>query len=201
MRIAYVLVLVASTRIASADAPWAVDVGVRGIGSIAVDDAAMSRSGAAPSIVARIQRTLGPVFIGANLAAGLPAYLGEHEASVAIGLAHTLREGRCIRDLDSDNEQCDARLVLLGGVDAGVALFFYDAPPELSASSDAVFYWGPLARARAAFRATWPTPNGQQIGVTVGVGVAAVSARYMTTASGSGVRIEPGVDVAGVIAF
>ena len=201
MRMACLLVLVATTRIASADAPWAVDLGLRGTGSIAVDDAPMSRSGAAPSIVARIQRTLGPVFVGANLAAGLPAYVGEHEASLSAGLAHTVRDGRCIRDLDDDSEQCDARLVVMGGVDAGVALFFYDAPPELSASSDAVFYWGPLARARAAFRATWPTPNGQQLGVTIGVGVAAVSARYMTTATGTGVRIEPSVDIAGVIGF
>jgi hypothetical protein len=84
MRAAALLVLVASTRVATADAlPWAVDVGLRGTGSIAVAE-----------------------------------------------------------EPDAD-EQCDARFVLSGGIDAGIALFHFDAPPELSASSDALLYWGP----------------------------------------------------------
>lgn len=200
-----VALAVATSRVASAEPPWTVDVGIRGAASIAVADDPVDRSGAVPSLTIRAQRTLGPFFVGANLAAGFPVYVGQHEASLSLGLARTLRESRCTRtdfDPGADVEQdCDARLALLGGIDAGVAFLYYDAPPELSASSDAVLYWGPLARARAAFRATWPTPNGKELGVMIGAGVAVVSARYMSTASGTGVRLEPEVDIAGVIVF
>jgi hypothetical protein len=181
--------------------PWSIELGVRGAASFAVDENPMSRTGAVPSMVIRVQRDVGPVYIGANLAGGLPAYLGQHEASLSLGLSHAVRDGRCIRaDLDAD-EQCDARLVLLGGIDAGITLFHFDAPPELSSDSDALLYWGPLGRARVAFRATWTTPTGKEIGVTVGAGVAAVWARYMTTATGSGVRVEPELDMACTIGF
>jgi hypothetical protein len=165
----------------------------------------MSRSGAVPSLTIRAERTVGPIFLGANLAAGFPAYVGQHEASFSLGIARLLRSGGCLRaDFAEDanaSADCDARLALLGGIDAGIAILHYDAPPELSADSDAVLYWGPLVRGRVAFRATWPTPSGKEIGVTVGGGVAVVSARYITTASGDGVRLEPELDIAGIIGF
>jgi hypothetical protein len=186
--------------------PWHVDVGLRGAATLAVGDEAMSRSGVVPSLTIRAQRTLGAVYVGANLAAGFPVYAGQHEASLSIGVVRTLRAGHCRRGaLDPDGSfgdlDCDAQLDLLAGVDAGVALLHFDAPPELSSTDDALLYWGPLGRARAAVRATWATPTGKQLGVTAGVNFAVTSAHYMTTATGTGVRLEPSLDVAGVIGF
>ncbi len=205
MRVLVAIALLASTRVASAELPWTVDVGVRGAGSIAVGDDPMQRSGAVPSMTIRAQRSLGAAFIGANLAAGFRVYVGQHEASLSVGVAHELRSGRCVRvdfarDVDADPE-CDASIELLGGIDAGVGILHYDAPPELSSSSNAVLYWGPLARARVALRAMWPMPTGKQLGFTIGAGVATVSARYTSTATGTGVRLEPELDIAGVIGF
>jgi hypothetical protein len=189
--------------------PWHVDVGIRGAATLAVGDEAMSRSGVVPSLTIRAQRTLGPVYVGANLAAGFPVYAGQHEVSLSVGVARTLRAGHCRRGaLDPDSGDgtfgdldCDAQIDLLGGVDAGITLLHFDAPPELSATDDALLYWGPLGRARAAVRATWATPTGKQLGVTAGVNFAVTSAHYMTTATGTGVRLEPSLDVAGVIGF
>jgi hypothetical protein len=194
VRAIIVLAVMFSTQFASAES-WNIDLGFRGAGTIAVGDTPMSRSGAVPSLTVRAQRSFGTIFVGANLAAGFPVYVGQHEASLSIGVARVVRDRHCVED------RCDARLTVLGGVDAGITILHYDAPPDLPASSDALLYWGPLARARAAFRATWPTPSGKEIGITVGAGLAAVSARYMSTASGDGLRVEPELDVAGVVGF
>ncbi len=113
----------------------------------------------------------------------------------------TKGEGRCMRAALDADVHCDARVVLLGGIDTGVALVAYDAPPELSSTDDALLYWGPLGRARVAVRASWPTPSGNELGVTVGAGLAITSAHYMTTASGTGLRLEPELDVSAAIGF
>ncbi|MFN0252927.1 MAG: hypothetical protein ACKV2T_38995 [Kofleriaceae bacterium] len=207
-----VLVALAVLPVATAHAdtlPWHVELGLRGTASLAVGDEAVSRSGVVPSLTIRTQRSFGGLFVGANLAAGLPAYAGQHEASLSVGHAWTLREGDCRRgplDPDSDDGtfgdlDCDAQVDFLGGVDAGVVLLHFDAPPELSATDDALLYWGPLARARAAVRATWSTPAGKQLGVTAGLNLAVTSAHYMTTATGTGLRLEPSLDVAAAIGF
>jgi hypothetical protein len=196
MRALVVLVLVASTRIAVADRAF--ELGIRGAGSLSIDE---GRNGVAPSVFLRAQRRLGVAYLGINVVGGLPAYFSQLEASIAAGFVHTIREGRCVRaDLDAD-EQCDARLLFLGGIDAGIAMFYFDAPPEMSSTSDGLVYWGPLVRARGAFRATWPTPSGKQLGFTIGAGVAFARAYYLSDATGDDVRIEPEIDIAGVIVY
>lgn len=189
MKAALVALAAAATPASADDSTWRLDLGVRGAGSVELDSApSMDRGGVVPTVSIRAQRRFGSVLVGGYLGAGMPAWYGQHELSGSIDFERVLRA--------PDEETDTARLSLTAGLDAGVAMLFYDAPPELSASSDALMYWGPLARARLQLHALWPTPIGKLVGVVVGVGVAASRSHYISTASGTGVRLEPGVEVA-----
>src|SRR5690349_21031040 len=127
---------------AAADS-WRIDTSLRAAGSVELDDGApRDRSAVVPSLAIRAERKLGHrVYVGGFLAAGMPAYFGQHELAVSADVEQVLREQPCV-ELDA----CDARISLTFGGDLGVAMVLYDAPPETPASSDALLYWGPLAR-------------------------------------------------------
>lgn len=180
---------------------WSVEVDLRGTGSVAIGAGAISRAGAVPSLGVRTRRAFDRVHVGANLAAGFPAWYGQHELSLTAELVHTVREARCSRSTLEAAVECDARLDLSGGIDGGIAMLYFDAPPELSSSSNAVVYWGPLGRARVALRATWPMANETEIGVSIGGGLALASAHYTDPTPARGVRLEPTLEIGGVVGF
>jgi len=174
---------------------WLVDLSMRGAGSVELEaDAPMNRRAVVPSMAVRLERRLGPLHVGGVIGAGLPAYYGQHELALAADVERVVRDRRC--GAWSDDDPCTAaRVVLAAGIDLGLGLLFYDAPPETASGSDAVLYWGPLGRARAQLRVLWPTPNGKELGVVVGVDLSVSSSHYMSTATGTGTRLEPGLEL------
>jgi hypothetical protein len=88
-----------------------------------------------------------------------------------------------------------ARIALSAGADLGIGMLFFDAPPETAPSSDALLYAGPRGRLRTRLSILYPTPNGKLIGWAIGAGVAATRAHYMSTAEGTGLRIEPSLEI------
>lgn len=87
------------------------------------------------------------------------------------------------------------RISIGAGVDAGIAMYYFDAPPMMEGPSNALMYWGPLGRARLQFRTLAPQRFGD-LGVVVGIGTAFSSAHYMSTETGgTGTRIEPSFEV------
>lgn len=179
--------VVAIISIAEAEPPppWRIDAGLRGTSTLAVGDEPNAREGIVPSVTVRVARRLRSApstHLGVAVAAGAPAYYGRHELAVMVDRELVLGEV--------------PRVSLSLGVDAGVGMTFADAPPELPATSDALLYWGGFVRALAALRIEWETPNGKLVGVAIGGGAGASEARYLTTATGRGLRVEPILDVA-----
>jgi len=172
---------------------WRLDLGVRGAGTVELATASPDRVGVVPSVGVRVEHRLGPVFVGGAIAAGFPAYFGQHEAAASVDREHVLRSPTC--DRVAAIGDCPARISIDAGIDAGMAMLFYDAPPELPAASDGLLYWGPFARARIQLRATWATPNDRAVGIVVGLGLAASRAHYMSTDGGTGVRAEPSIEL------
>jgi hypothetical protein len=181
VRLALLVLLAPSTVFA--DPAWQLDLSARTAASLASSSAPNDRVGIAPAILVRATHRLGPLHVGGTLGAGFPAYYGQHEASLALQYEHAL--GRC----------ADPCRRIITGADLGIAMLFHDAPPESSASSEALLYYGPLARARVELRTTWETPTGKQIGFTIGLALGATRATYMTTTEGTSMRLEPSATI------
>jgi hypothetical protein len=184
---------------AAADPNWRVDLSARGIGSVELDDRAAHRRGAlVPALAVRALRDVGAVQLGASLGAGWPAWYGKADAALAIDHERVLAVPHCelVADEGIGHEACrGARWSIAVGLDAGVGLFYYDAPPETPPSSDALLYWGPLARARLQLHVVDVLQARRAIGLVVACNAAITTARYMSTASGTGVRFEPELEV------
>jgi hypothetical protein len=163
----------------TADPSWRIDLSARGISSVELASASNPRDGLVPAFGARALRRVGPVHVGGSIGAGFPAWYAKADAAVSID-HETVRR---------------ARWALTTGLDAGVGLFYFDAPPETPPSSDALIYWGPLVRARVQLHVLTMLPSSRAIGVVVGANAAVTAARYTGTASDSGVRLEPELEV------
>ena len=183
MKLSILVMAVAPTTLAvppaTADPSWRIDLSARGIGSVELGDANHPRDGVVPAFGVRALRRVGPVHVGGSIGGGLPAWYGKADAALSID--HETVRGR--------------RWALTTGLDAGVGLFYFDAPPETPPSSDALIYWGPLVRARLQLHVLTMLPSSRAIGVVVGANAAVTSARYMSPASGTGVRLEPELEV------
>jgi hypothetical protein len=172
--------------------PWLVDVSLTGTASVPAGDAgdagdagAMGRGGGVPAIGVRIAHRAGPGYLGVVVGAGAPAYYGQHQLGVALGVDRELRGRR----------DGGARVVAGLGLELGGAFTFIAAPPETSADSDAVIYWSRYVRARASAAWLWLTPSGKELGLVVAAGFAAARASYTTTANGVDRRYEPSVEI------
>lgn len=180
---AIALVFVSAVPVAAAEPRWRLDLSARGIASVELDDsAAQTRDGVVPAFGVRALRRIGAFEVGGMFSAGIPAYYGKTEA--ALSLDH--------EEVISDH---GTRVSFATGVDAGVGLLYFDAPPETPAMSDALIYWGPVARARFQLHVLDVLPNRRAVGLVVGANAAVTSARYMSPASGTGMRLEPELEV------
>ncbi len=166
---------------ARAEPSWRVDLTARGIGSVELDSGAMQpRDGLVPALGVRAMRRVGAVQLGGTIGGGFPAYYGKSDAALSIDYMHAIR---------------GERVQLATGFDAGVGLLYFDAPPETPAGSNALIYWGPLARARVQLHVLDVLPNGRAIGLVAGANVAITSARYMSPGDGTGLRLEPELEI------
>lgn len=180
---------------------WRLDVSARGIGSVELAPSAEHmREGLVPALSVRALRRLGALQLGGTLGAGFPAWYGKAEASISLDLERVLASPRCelVRESADDlgRQECSgARWSLVSGFDTGVGLFYFDAPPETSPSSNALIYWGPLVRARLQLHVVDVLANARGVGLVVGANAGVTSARYTSTASGAGVRLEPELEL------
>jgi len=169
--------------IAHADPRWRLDLSARGVGSVELDSTStMSRDGLVPSVAVRAERRVGELSIGGTLGAGAPAWYGKTDAALSIDHEHVLATG-------------DARWSIDVGLDAGVGLLFFDAPPETPSTGNALIYWGPFARTRVQLHVLDVLPNTRAVGLVIGANAGITSARYMSPGSGAGLRLEPELEV------
>ena len=168
---------------AAAEPRWRLDLSARGIASVELDDSAsQTREGIVPAFGVRALRRVGAFELGGMISAGVPAYYGKTEAALSLDHEEVISDG-------------STRVTFATGVDAGVGLLYFDAPPETPAMSDALIYWGPLARARLQLHVLDVLPNRRAVGLVVGANAAITSARYMSPSSGAGLRLEPELEV------
>jgi hypothetical protein len=178
-----ILLAVCSGTNADADPTWRLDLSARGIASVELDNSAtMTRDGVVPAMSARVERRIGNLYVGGTFGGGMPAWYGKAEALGSIDCEHVLSDG-------------DARWAFDAGMDAGVGLLYFDAPPETSPTDNALLYWGPLARARLQLHVMQVMPNARAVGLVVGASTAVTSARYMSPGSGTGLRLEPELEL------
>jgi len=194
------LLLAALHGTAAAESSWRVDASARGIASVEVEGATQMRRGVVPDLAVRAQRAYGNFLIGGTIGAGFPAFYGHHEASASIDLDHVLRRPFCELVPDDDasipTQHCDGLRWSVGaGIDSGVGMFYFDAPPETSSSSDALLYWGPFARVRLQVHALSVLSTGRAVGLVFGISLAVANARYMTTGTDVGIRLEPAAEL------
>lgn len=196
------ILLFASAQ-ASADPRWRIDGALLATGSLELDTASMqARTGVVPSLDARVMRRVGRFHLGGVIGGGFPAFYGRADAALSADIDRELSRPSCeiVRSEPGDlvgSERCTgAHWLVSAGLDAGLGMYYFDAPPETASSSDALLYWGPLVRARVQLHALDVLDNGHAVGVVFGAHAALRSAHYMSTASGTGTRLEPGLDVA-----
>jgi len=162
---------------AGADPRWRLDLSGRGIGSVELSGSAdQMRDGFVPAIGVRALRRVGSLQLGGSIGAGFPAWYGKAEAVLSVDHERVLAE-----------QHRGARWSVSAGLDGGVGLLYAGAPPETSASSNALMYWGPLVRARFQLHVLDVLPSSRAIGLVVGANAAFTAARYMSTATGTGV--------------
>jgi hypothetical protein len=194
-------------RSAFAEPRWRLDLSARGIASFELGNTQMTdvttRDGFVPAVGARFERRIGRGdadeprrvgwLVGGAMSAGFPAYYGKTEAVLSID-----RELVVIADdsrTRNDGSAGGTRWLVAAGVDAGVGLLYFDAPPETPSMDDALVYWGPLARARLQLHVLDVLPNTRAVGLVVGANAAITSARYMSPSSGTGLRLEPELEL------
>jgi hypothetical protein len=185
---------------ATADPDWRLDLSGRGVGSVELTGTEQMREGFVPAASMRALRRVGALDVGGTITAGFPAFYGRAEAAFSVDHEHVLARPTCVHVSDGSDaighEVCrGARWSIAGGLDAGVGLLYAGAPPETPASSDALIYWGPVARARLQLHVLDVLPSSRAVGLVVGANAAITSARYTSTASGTGVRFEPELEV------
>ena len=187
----------------AAEPAWRAEFPLRAVGSIELDAAAPhQRDAIVPAFALRIGRRIARgIYLGGTFGGGLPAWYGKTELAASADAEHVLAEPRCevvsegAHDLG--HRVCrGARWTVSAGLDAGLGLYYADAPPLTPPSSDALIYAGPLVRARVQLHILDVLANGRAIGVAFGASVAATSAHYMSTADGHGRRLEPELEVA-----
>ena len=193
------IALVSIGSIANASPTWRLDLSARGIGSVELDSSAtMTRGGLVPAMSVRAERRAGPLHIGGTLGAGFPAWYGKTDAALSLDYEAALADRTCtmIPNDDIGEQRCTgARWLIDAGVDAGIGLLYFDAPPETPSSGNALVYWGPLARARVQLHVLDVLPSTRAVGLVVGANAAVTSARYMSPGSGTGLRLEPELEV------
>jgi hypothetical protein len=193
------LVLACLPATATAGPGWRIDLSARGVGSVELDSgSAQMREAIVPAVGARIERRVGPIYLGGAFSAGFPAWYGKTEAALSIDHELVLADPRCEvvpGDFIGEQRCHGARWSIDAGVDAGVGLLYFDAPPETAAASDALIYWGPAARGRLQLHVLDVFPRSRAVGLVVGANVAITSARYMSPGSGTGVRLEPELEL------
>lgn len=196
MRILLAIALFAGTARAER---WRFDVDGAGTASLGVDsDPPTHRRGVVPSLAIRAERRLGPVFFGGTLGAGLPAWYGRDELSGSADIERVLSDASCelirVDREDLGHEECTGSRIALGiGLDAGLGVFYYDAPPMQEGPPKGLLYAGPLVRARVELHTLDVDPSGRMVGVVIGAGLAAVAATYDPGRRGS--RLEPSLAV------
>jgi hypothetical protein len=191
------LVLVPLT--ASADPGWRIDVSARGVASVELDSGAMQmREAVVPAFGARFEHRVGAFYLGGGFTAGFPGWYGRTEAALSVDHERVLAKPTCevvSNDWIGEQHCHGARWSLAIGADAGVGLLYFDAPPETPAISDAVIYWGPLARARVQLHVLDLVAGARAVGLVLGVNLAVTSARYMSPSAGNGIRLEPEIEL------
>ena len=184
---------------ARADPNWRLDLSARGVGSVELDrTATMTRDGLVPAMTVRAERRAGTLQIGGTFSAGFPAWYGKTDAALSLDYEVPLADRTCtiLPNDDIGAQHCSgARWAIAAGVDAGVGLLYFDAPPETSSNGDALIYWGPLARVRLQLHVLDVLPSSRAVGLVVGANAAVTSARYMSPGSGSGIRLEPELEL------
>jgi hypothetical protein len=201
MRAVLIACVTVATATANAEPSWNIDLAARGNGSFELSNGApRDRVGLVPNLVIRAERRIGPLFVGGTIGVGFPAWYGEHEAELSIDVEHVISEPRCMLAHDGNrlgSETCRGLgISISAGADAGIGLYYYDAPPMMEAPTDALMYWGALARARVQLHVLNVHSFGRPLGLVIGAGAAVSSARYLSTPTpGTGVRCEPSVEI------
>ena len=204
-----VVVGIASPRAAGAEPRWRLDLSARGIASFelgntrmtdvtSTEDLARARDGLVPAVGVRFERRIGRDegadhggwLVGGAMSAGVPAYYGKTEAVLSVDREVVIADGSKRPGGDGGT-----RWLVAAGVDAGVGLLYFDAPPETPAHDDALIYWGPLARARVQLHVLDVLLTTRAVGLVVGANAAVTSARYMSPSAGTGLRLEPELEV------
>jgi hypothetical protein len=182
--------------------PWSVDVTYRGTASIttAGDDVP---SAYASSLVTRVEHTTGRWFLGAVIAIGVPRVTSQGETSISGGFRHVLRDGVCLRGLTTE-VHCGPTLRLDYALDFGVTMLMPTMWGADRTGEDGLVYYGPAARPRVSYHASWPTRSGKQLGLTATLGLAAVYGSNMAMEAAdrrASFRLEPSLELGGTIRF
>jgi hypothetical protein len=183
---------------ATGDPGWRIDLSARGVASVELGDSTQMRDAIVPAVGARFEHRAGPVYLGGAFTAGMPAWYGKTEAALSIDHEHVLAKPTCelvANDFIGEQQCHGARWSIDVGADAGVGLLYFDAPPETSSTGDSLIYWGPLGRVRLQLHVLDMLASSRAVGVVIGANVAITSARYMSPGSGTGVRLEPELEL------
>lgn len=193
------LALILAPATAASDPGWRIDVSARGIASVELGDSSTPmRDVVVPTVGARIERRVGSLYIGGSFGAGLPAWYGKTEATLSIDHEHVVSKPTCElvpNDFIGEQQCHGARWSIDVGADAGIGLLYFKAPPETPAMSDALIYWGPLARARLQLHVMDLLAGSRAVGVVAGANLAITSARYMSPDVGTSLRLEPELEL------
>ena len=175
-------------------AEWRIDLAARGITSFELADSMHTRDGVVPALGGRVLRRVGRLLLGGSFGAGMPAWYGKAELAASVDIEQVLAQPSCTLITagpdDIGRRECRGyRWSIDTGLDAGIGLFYFDAPPMLEAPGDELLYWGPLARARVQLHVLSPLASGRALGFVAGIAAAVTSAHYMSTQD-TGVRVD-----------
>jgi len=198
--LALALALVASTSVAHADtrAEW----GFRAIASRELAaNAPRHNAAVVPGVWTRWVHRSGPIFVGGMIGTSAPTTSGQVEGALSLDHERVLGEPVCVATEDIPNglptHRCRGlRWSLMLGADLGMTGFWADAPEHPEPGDRAAVLWGPTARAHVQLHVLVPRWARPWPGLSVGASLGATRAHYEDTAQGTGLRLEPGPDLA-----
>src|SRR5262245_14700968 len=198
-RLALVCVMVAA---AAAHADTRGEWGFRVLASRELAPAAPRHNGAiVPGVWTRWVHRTGAVLVGGMVGTSWPAANGHVEGALSLDHERVLREPVCLAGEDIPGgiplHTCRGlRWSVVLGADLGMSALWADAPEHPEPGDPAAVLWGPSARAHVQLHVLAPRWAKPWPGVAVGASLGAVRAHYEDTASGTGLRVEPGLDIA-----
>jgi len=156
-------------------------------------DAPSERNTHVPYMSLVAGRVAGPIIWYGKLRMGIPAFYGQIGAGVGatldMAVGERLHDGRPLRTS------------VFVSLEGGGAVTFFDAPPEIHYSEDAVLYWGPYVRAELGVRVLFDRPRSRGLAFVASFATEYTWAHYSEPDPGTGRRLGVDLGIGGEVRF